>query len=120
MLMTAPSNLSAMALQRGRGGRAMLPFDPVDLRDFWLQTRLQYTIADEPRVDDRGLPGLAHTTHERHAGGLVADLVSAILSAFGMNSGRRRTSTSHGWSALPSPIVRSTYSEDSQAKAGGS
>jgi len=57
----------------------MLPFDPVDLRDFWLQTRLQYTIADEPRVDDRGLPGLAHTTHERHAGGLVTDLVSGYL-----------------------------------------
>jgi hypothetical protein len=57
----------------------LLPFDPVGERDFWLQTRLQYTIADEPRVDDKGLPGLAHITHVLHAGGLVTDLVSGYL-----------------------------------------
>jgi hypothetical protein len=57
----------------------LLPFDPVGERDFWLQTRLQYTIDDEPRVDDKGLPGLAHISNNRHAGGLVTDLVSGYL-----------------------------------------
>src|SRR5690242_1705865 len=80
MLMTATSNLSKAMLQPDRGGDAMLlPFHPVDERDFWLQTRLQYTIDDEPRVDDKGLPGLAHVSNNVHAGMRTSDLVSGYL-----------------------------------------
>lgn len=57
----------------------MLPFDPVGEREFWLETRLQYTINDEPRVLERELPGLTHISHDNHAGGLVTDLVSGYL-----------------------------------------
>jgi hypothetical protein len=57
----------------------LLPFDPVGEREFWLEMRLQYTIDDEPRVDDKGLPGLAHISNDTHAGMHTSDLISGYL-----------------------------------------
>lgn len=79
--------------QQGRGGNAMLPLDPVDLRDFWLQVRLQYTIDDKPLVDDKGLPGLAHVSNNVHAGGHTSDLVSGYL--VGLSKELQATTNKH-------------------------
>jgi hypothetical protein len=41
--------------------------------------RLQYTIDEEPRVLEQGVPGLAHISNNKFAGGHTSDLVSGYL-----------------------------------------
>jgi len=71
----------------------LLPFDPVGERDFWLETRLQYMIDDEPRVVDDGLPGLAHVSNNVHAGMLTSGLVNGYL--VGLSKELRATTDRH-------------------------
>jgi len=63
MLTTATSNLSKIMFQEGRGGEAMLSFDPIGEREFWLQVRLRYTVNNKPRAVELELPGLMHISH---------------------------------------------------------
>jgi hypothetical protein len=71
----------------------MLPFDPIGLRDFWLEVRLQYTIDDKPRAVELELPGLMHISHNGYAGGHTSDLVSGYL--VGLSKELRATTDKH-------------------------
>ncbi|GEP58715.1 hypothetical protein [Reyranella soli] len=81
----------------------MLPFDPIALRDFWLQVRLQYTIDNEPRVLDQEAPGLTHISHNGYAGGQTSSLVSGYL--LGLSKELRATTDKHiAWmESMPEP-----------------
>ena len=60
---------------------------------FGCEMRLQYTIDDEPCVDDKGLPGLAHISHKCMPAGTLATLVSGYL--VGLSKELRATTDKH-------------------------
>src|SRR5882757_2180556 len=77
---TAISKPSEAAFQRDSGGELMLPFDPIELRAFWLQVRLKYAIESEPPVpDDHRPPGVAHFARVSYSARRVSDFVNGYL-----------------------------------------
>src|SRR5882672_5140647 len=60
--------------------KSMLPFDPIELRDFWLEVRLKYALDNEPRGPDRNRPpGVAHMSRTNYSVGRVCDFVGGYL-----------------------------------------
>jgi hypothetical protein len=58
----------------------MLPFDPIELRDFWLEVRLKYALDDEPRGPGPNRPSnVVHISRTNHSVGRVCDFVDGYL-----------------------------------------
>jgi hypothetical protein len=58
----------------------MLPFDPIELRDFWLEVRLKYALDNEPRGPDHNRPpSVAHMSRTNYSVGRVCDFVGGYL-----------------------------------------
>jgi hypothetical protein len=95
----------------------MLPFDPVDLHNLWLQVRLQYTIDNEPRLLDRESPVLTHISHSGYAGGQTSSLVSGYL--VGLSKELKATADKHvAWmESVPEPD-RAIYTEQGLTNEG--
>ena len=58
----------------------MLPFDPIELRDFWLKVRLKYALDSAPRGPGPNRPaGVAHMSRTNYSVGRVGDFVGGYL-----------------------------------------
>jgi hypothetical protein len=58
----------------------MLPFDPIELRGFWLEVRLKYALDNEPRGPGPNRPpGVAHISRTNYSVGRVGDFVSGYF-----------------------------------------
>lgn len=58
----------------------MLPFDPIELRAFWLEVRLKYAIESEPPVpDEHTPPGVAHFARVSYSARRVSDFANGYL-----------------------------------------
>src|SRR5215217_1750598 len=60
--------------------KSMLPFDPIELRDFWLKVRLKYALDSAPRGPGPNRPaGVAHMSRTNYSVGRVGDFVGGYL-----------------------------------------
>jgi hypothetical protein len=58
----------------------MLPFDPIDLREFFLEVRLKYVIDSNPPAPDRNRPpNVAHMARTNYSIGRACDFVNGYL-----------------------------------------
>jgi hypothetical protein len=58
----------------------MLPFDPIELRKFWLDVRLKYVVDNKPPVpNERRPPGVAHLSRVGYSAGRSSDFVEGYL-----------------------------------------
>lgn len=58
----------------------MLPFDPIAMRDFWLETRLRYAMDSKPpEPDEHREPGVAHFARVSYSARRSSDFVDGYL-----------------------------------------
>jgi hypothetical protein len=58
----------------------MLPFDPIDIRNFWLEIRLKYAIESKPPTpDEHTPPGVAHFARVSYSARRSADFVNGYF-----------------------------------------
>src|SRR5262245_2221079 len=77
---TATSKLFERVFQRDSGGERMLPFDPIELRDLWLEVRLKYAIQSKPpEPNEQRPPGVAHFARVSYSAMRASDFVGGYL-----------------------------------------
>ncbi len=58
----------------------LLPFDPIEIRNFWLEVRLKYAIDSKPpEPDDHRPPGVAHFARVSYSAGRSGEFVNGYL-----------------------------------------
>lgn len=88
----------------------MISFDPVRSRDFWLRTRLQYTVSREPVAVVGKPPGFTHIAYHAYAEMQVANFSHGYLC--GLSKELRATVEKHiAWMESQPEPDRGVYTE---------
>jgi hypothetical protein len=90
----------------------MLPFDPIELRDFWLEVRLKYALDNEPRGPGPNRPpGVVHMSRTNYSVGRVCDFVDGYL--VGLSRELKPTAEKHvAWMESEREPDRAIYMEN--------
>lgn len=95
----------------------MLPFDPIDVRNFWLEVQLPYILNDEPRVYDQAPAGVTHISHTSYSLMRTSAFVSGYLVGLSKELGPMVEKHATWMESEPEPD-RAVYAERGFSKEG--